>query len=204
MADASFDQALPFVLRWEGGHVNHPADPGGATNRGVTQKVYDAWRKQNGRPARSVRKLDEAELHAIYHSRYWLPPRCELLERKLDVVQFDTAVNMGVGRAVRFLQGAVGCTADGDFGPATRQALASANITKTIARYCDARAAYYGRLILRNPTLEVFRRGWMNRLNALRVEAGLPGPVTRGPADFGDTDTVKRVPDLGIDPAFDV
>ena len=70
--------------------------------------------------------------------------------------------------------------------------------------YCDARAAYYERLILRNPALVVFRRGWMNRLKALRVEAGLPGPTTRGPADFGDTDAVKRVPDLGIDPAFDV
>jgi lysozyme family protein len=204
MADASFDQALPFVLRWEGGYVNHPADPGGATNRGVTQKVYDAWRAQHDQPVRSVRNLDDAEMRAIYRSGYWMPPHCELLARKLDVVQFDTAVNMGVGRAVRFLQGAIGCTADGDFGPATRDALARADIASTIVSYCDARAAYYDRLIARNPKLAVFRRGWMNRLNALRAEAGLPGHTTRGGVDFGDTDGVKRVPDVGIDPAFDV
>ncbi|HET6599205.1 MAG TPA: putative peptidoglycan-binding domain-containing protein, partial [Burkholderiaceae bacterium] len=151
-----------------------------------------------------VRNLDEAEMRAIYRSGYWMPPRCELLERKLDVVQFDTAVNMGVGRAVRFLQGAIGCTADGDFGPATRDALARADIALTIVSYCDARAAYYERLIARNPKLAVFRRGWMNRLNALRAEAGIPGHTTRGGVDFGDTDGVKRIPDLGIDPAFDV
>ena len=54
MPTAEFIDALPFVLQWEGGYVNHPNDPGGATNKGVTQKVYDAWRAKNGLPAREV------------------------------------------------------------------------------------------------------------------------------------------------------
>jgi lysozyme family protein len=122
MPSPAFTASLPFVLRWEGGYVNHPNDPGGATNKGVTQKVYDDWRRRQGLPTRDVRQLEDAEMHAIYEAGYWLPPRCDLLQRQLDLVQFDTAVNMGVGRAVRMLQGALGCDVDGDFGPATRQA----------------------------------------------------------------------------------
>lgn len=109
MPSAAFAQSIPFVLRWEGGFVDHPADPGGRTNKGVTQKVYDRWRARQGLAPRDVKFIDEAEVHAIYETDYWLPPRCDLLSRPLDLVQFDTAVNMGVGRAVRLLQQCVGC-----------------------------------------------------------------------------------------------
>ena len=123
MPSAAFEAALPFILRWEGGFVDHPADPGGRTNRGVTQRVYNAWRARQGLPGRDVKHIGEAEVHAIYESGYWVPPRCDLLAQPLDLVQFDTAVNMGPGRAVRFLQQAVGCGVDGDFGPATERAV---------------------------------------------------------------------------------
>jgi lysozyme family protein len=126
MPSPAFTASLPFILRWEGGYVDHPADPGGATNKGVTQRVYDDWRTRQGLPARAVRQLEDAEMHAIYEAGYWLPPRCDLLQRQLDLVHFDTAVNMGVGRAVRMLQGALGCDVDGDFGPATRMAAEAA------------------------------------------------------------------------------
>ncbi|HRO61529.1 MAG TPA: glycosyl hydrolase 108 family protein [Burkholderiaceae bacterium] len=206
MESASFDQSLPFVLRWEGGYVNHPADPGGATNKGVTQKVYDTWRAGSGQPVRSVREILDDEVHAIYEGGYWRPPRCDALQRRLDLVQFDTAVNMGPGRAVRFLQQAVGATVDGSFGPATEKALRESgeDLGSTLARYCDAREAFYLRLIEKNPKLEAFRRGWMNRLNALRKEIGLPGYESAAPLDFGDRDRIERVPDYGVDPAYDV
>src|SRR5215510_13313140 len=116
MSTRGFETSLPFVLRWEGGFVDNPADPGGRTNRGVTQKVYDGWRQQQGLPTRDGKLLDDAEMHAIYQTGYWIPPRCDALESQLDLVQFDTAVNMGVGRAVRFLQTVAGCAVDGDFG----------------------------------------------------------------------------------------
>ena len=117
MPSPRFDVSLPFILRWEGGFIDHPADPGGATNKGVTQKVYDAWRARQGQPPRSVRLIEDAEMHAIYESNYWVPPRCDLLSGPLDLVQFDTAVNMGPGRAVRFLQSALRCRGRRRFRP---------------------------------------------------------------------------------------
>jgi lysozyme family protein len=74
MPSAAFEASLPFVLRWEGGFVDHPNDPGGRTNKGVTQRVYDAWRKRQGLPVRDVKRLDDTELHRIYESGYWIPP----------------------------------------------------------------------------------------------------------------------------------
>ena len=193
-----------LILRWEGGYVNHPADPGGATNKGVIQRVYDDWRTRQGLPKRDVRQLEDAEMHAIYEAGYWLPPRCDLLQRQLDLVQFDTAVNMGVGRAVRMLQGALGCEVDGDFGPATRRAAEACSLGTAIKAYCDAREAYYRRLAEQRPKMKVFLKGWLNRLNALRAEVGLPGYEAAVPLDFGDTGYVAKIPDLGENREYDL
>jgi lysozyme family protein len=203
MDETALENALRFVLRWEGGFVDHPNDPGGRTNKGVTQKVYAAWRTRQGLPPQDVKAITDAEVHAIYLGDYWLPPRCELLGSPLDMVQFDTAVNMGVGRAVRFLQAAVGCGVDGDFGATTEQAVATCDVGSTVAAYCRQREAFYRSLAEKNPKLQVFLKGWMNRLNALRREAGLPGFESRAALDFGDTDYIARVPDIGEDPSLD-
>lgn len=199
----AFEQSLPFVLRWEGGYVNHPADPGGATNKGVTQKVYDGWRLRNGLPAQDVRDLSEPELQRIYEEGYWRPPRCDALPRMLDLVHFDTAVNMGPGRAVRFLQRAVGTGVDGDFGAGTLKAVEAADLGDALIAYCDTRQRYYESLVEAKPALAVFRKGWMNRLNALRAEIGLPGAEAAVGLDFGDTDRIGRIPDVGEDASYD-
>jgi lysozyme family protein len=200
---AAFDAALPFVLRWEGGYVDHPDDPGGATNRGVTQGVYDDWRAQQQQPTRSVREITGDEVRAIYETGYWTPPRCDLLRSQLDLVHFDTAVNMGVGRAIRFLQASLGCAVDGQFGPHTESAAAGCELASTITAYCDAREDYYRRLVEKRPSLGVFLRGWLNRLHALRGEAGLAGLEAAAVVDFGDAGYVARIPDLGLDPSYD-
>lgn len=204
MASAAFIDSLPFILQWEGGYVNHPNDPGGATNKGVTQKVYDAWRVRNGLPARDVRQLSEDELHALYESGYWVPPKCPALDSPLDLVQFDTAVNMGVGRAVRFLQKAVGTEPDGDFGPGTQRCVDNCDTGTALTAYCNIREAYYRSLAQNNPKLAVFLKGWMNRLNALRKRVGLPGyESVDDTVDFGEAGYMARVPDIGEDPAYD-
>jgi lysozyme family protein len=204
MASANFEASLPFVLRWEGGFVDHPADPGGRTNRGITQRVYDQWRAAQGLPPQDVKLLEGAEMEAIYESGYWVPPRCDLLRRRLDLVQFDTAVNMGAGRAVRFLQKAVGCRVDGGFGSETERAAGACDLMATLEVYCDARLAYYRRLVEKRPELGVFLRGWTNRVNALRAEVGLPGFEAAVPMDFGDAGYIAKVPDFGVDPDYDV
>jgi lysozyme family protein len=205
MPSASFTDSMPFILRWEGGYVNHPADPGGATNRGITQSVYDVWRRRMGLPTQDVRQLGDDEMRQIYEANYWVPARCEDLESKLDLAQLDTAVNMGVGRAVRFLQASVGCEVDGDFGAGTLRAVQQCgDLAKVLVDYCNQRQSFYDRLVASNPKLAVFQKGWTNRLNALRKEVGLPGFEAEVPTDFGDTDHVQRIPDLGADPAWDV
>jgi lysozyme family protein len=203
MTSPAFDSALKFVLRWEGGFVDHPNDPGGRTNKGITQKVYDGWRGRQGRAAQDVQLIGDDEVHSIYASDYWVPPRCDLLATPLDLVQFDTAVNMGVGRAVRFLQASVGCGVDGDFGPGTERAVASCDQGTVVGTYCNQREEFYRALVRKNAKFGVFLKGWMNRLNALRKEVGLPGFESAAPLDFGETGYIARVPDIGEDPDLD-
>lgn len=174
------EAALAFVLKWEGGYSDHPNDPGGATNKGVTQRTYDAWNLRKGHSRRPVRDIADVEVDAIYEADYWLAAHCDELPAPLDLVVFDTAVNMGVGRAVRFLQHAVGERDDGEFGPLTREAVLDADPGATALKFCSRREWYYGELVRAKPKMAVFLRGWLNRLDALRREAMTAATVATG------------------------
>lgn len=196
MPSLAFKSSIPFILRWEGGFVDDPADPGGRTNKGVTQKTYDGWRGRQGLAKQDVSLIGSVEVDAIYETDYWLAPRCDLLRSPLDLVTFDTAVNMGVRRSVRILQSALGCGVDGAFGPTTAAAAAGCDIGATVAKYCQIREGVYRGLVQKNPVLGKFLKGWLNRLNALRKHAGLPGFESAAELDFGDAGAIARVPDL--------
>ena len=174
--DDAYDDALAFVLRWEGGFVNDPNDHGGRTNKGVTQRVYDAWRASQGQPVADVEKISDSEVSAIYAQNYWRKTICDALQSHIDLVQFDTAVNMGPNRAVKILQQAIGVDPDGHFGPATKQACDSCAAPDTTAHYCDIREALY-RHFAEAPGQDRVLAGWLNRLNAVRAAAGVPGRV---------------------------
>ena len=204
MPSPAFEAVMPFILRWEGGFVDHPADPGGRTNKGVTQRVYTGWLVHQGLPSQDVKQITEAEVKAIYEADYWLPPRCDQLPGRLDLVQFDTAVNMGVRRAVRFLQDSLGCEVDGKFGPATTRAVSLCEARSTLVAYCDIREAYYRRLVVTKPDLQVFLKGWLNRLNSLRKEVGLLTFGFAEPATLAEAGPAMRIPDVGEDPGFDL
>jgi lysozyme family protein len=196
MAD-DFDDALLFVLRWEGGLSDDPADHGGRTMKGVTQRVYDGWRSSQGLPPADVAGISDQELGAIYRKNYWEKASCDQLRAHLNLVQLDTATNMGTGRAVKILQQAVGVGDDGAFGPATREACDTCSPPDAVARYCTIREGLY-RQFAEAPGQDRFLRGWLNRLNDLRVEAGVPGFTRQrgGGVDFGETDRIKRIEDL--------
>lgn len=102
MAAKNFDRCLAFVLQYEGGFVNDPRDPGGATNMGITRATLSRWR---GRPVSvsEVRALKRAEAAAIYRKNYWDAIGGDTLPVGVDLVAFDIAVNMGVGRALTWL-----------------------------------------------------------------------------------------------------
>ena len=139
----ALEQALTFVLRWEGGYVNHPADRGGATMKGITQRVYDRYRTLSGLGTQAVNLILDDEVREIYQEQYWNAGNCHRLRSKLDLAHFDTAVNMGINRATRILQEASGCAADGAFGPATEAAVGSCELRSTVERYCEIREGWY-------------------------------------------------------------
>ena len=105
MYSKEFEQALKFVLEREGGYVNNPNDPGGATNKGITQGTYNTWLKSKGQAAKSVKLITDAEVKEIYYKNYWLAAKCDkMTSKKFAVACFDTAVNCGVGKVNDFLR----------------------------------------------------------------------------------------------------
>ena len=101
-----YTQALHFVLNKEGGFVDDPDDKGGATNKGVTQGTYDAYRKTHKKPMQTVKNITDVEVSDIYYNNYWLAAGCDKMTPAFAVISFDTAVNMGVGRVKEFMQAA--------------------------------------------------------------------------------------------------
>ncbi len=162
---ANFEKALAYVLEHEGGYVNHPRDPGGATNKGVTQAVYDGYRKMRGRGLQSVKFISDEELQAIYKFQYWDAVRGDLLPTGVDYAVFDFAVNSGVKRASKYLQAVVGVAQDGIIGARTIAAVDSP--PATINALCDRRMGF-----LRNlKTFLTFGRGWTRRVQGVRAHA---------------------------------
>lgn len=165
MTYANFDKALAYVLEHEGGWVHHKLDPGGETNRGVTQAVYDAYRKVRGRGQQSVKFITEAEIHAIYKFQYWDKIRGDFLPAGLDYAVFDFAVNSGVSRAAKYLQAVLGVAQDGQIGAMTLGAVKSP--VGTINALCDRRMGF-----LRNlRTFLTFGKGWTRRVQGVRAHA---------------------------------
>lgn len=168
-----FEQCLNYVLGIEGGYTNHNADRGGATNRGVTQAVYDDWRISKGFGRQPVSGISMDEVKAIYLSRYWLLGKCDRLPAPLDYIHFDGCVNHGVGQAAKFLQRALCVTADGAIGPKTLQAVEEedkAGHTDTICQdILHQREEFYDMLADRDPSQAVFLKGWHNRIAEVRA-----------------------------------
>lgn len=163
--NTNFDKCLSLVLVHEGGYVNHPRDPGGATNRGVTQAVYDAYRKTRGRGQQSVKFITDDEVKAIYRFQYWDRVQGDLLPAGLDYAVFDFAVNSGVGRASKYLQAVVGTPQDGVIGARTLAAIQSPK--NAINALCDRRMSF-----LRNlRTFLTFGKGWTRRVTDVRKHA---------------------------------
>jgi lysozyme family protein len=165
-----FDLALVELLKHEGGFVNHPRDPGGITNLGVTKRVYERWK---GRPVgeREMRELTPDKVAPLYYKKYWLPVKAENLPAGVALHVFDFGVNAGPRRAIRYLQKAVGAPADGLYGPLTKIAvnnyLAKHGEIKLIERYAALRMRYYKGL----PIFRYFGRGWTRRVNEVTETA---------------------------------
>lgn len=166
--------------------MNDPDDPGSATNRGITQATYDAWRARKSWPKRDVRSITDAEVEQIYEAMYWDAASCSQYDPLLGIAVFDCAVHSGVSRAVRLLQLVAGTREDGLWGPKSAAALRAtiethggsrAGIAAVISAYLDRREEFLREVVKRRPKSQKYLDGWLNRLNDLRKRTGLTAAV---------------------------
>jgi lysozyme family protein len=174
MTASNFLACFNETESFEGGYVNDPHDPGGATLKGVTQAAYNAWRVKQGLPVQAVRGASDAEIQAIYREQYWNPVRGDDLFVGLDLVMVDYGWGSGPVTAIRHLQKVLefsGRDIDGQFGLETLGAVNTISShyaqINFINRLCDDRTTFFRSLA----TWVYFGRGWTVRLNGIRAKA---------------------------------
>ena len=162
----NFDKCLEMLLEHEGGFVNHPRDPGGMTNLGVTQRVYERWVGKKV-TEKDMRDLTVEQVAPIYKNDYWNKCKCDDLPSGLDWSVFDWAVNSGPGRSAKALQGIIGATQDGGIGPLTLKLIEQHDPKEMINKMHDKRQGFYEGL----KTFDTFGKGWSRRNLETRQKA---------------------------------
>jgi lysozyme family protein len=162
----NFDTALEHVLVHEGGYSDHPADPGGATMKGVTLAVFRRFFGAK-KTKKDLRNITDAQLAKVYRAGYWDKCQCDKLPSGVDYAVFDAAVNSGPGRGAKWLQGAVGAFQDGGIGPDTLEKVAARSPKAVINDMLDRRLAFLKSLA----TWGTFGRGWGRRVDGVRATA---------------------------------
>ena len=162
----NWEKSLEVILHHEGGYVNHPKDPGGETNMGVTKRVYEDF---GG--TKDMKELTKEDVEPIYKKNYWDRVKGDDLPEGLDLMIFDFAVNAGTGRAAKFIQRLVNTTVDGGIGPNTlgkiKEYVVTYGIEETIRSYALMRQNYYESL----STFDTFGRGWTRRVSEVTEKA---------------------------------
>jgi lysozyme family protein len=166
MAASTYDEALRRLLVHEGGYSNHPRDPGGATNFGITLADYRRYLNAAA-TAVDVRTMSLGAAKRIYREHYWNVMRCDELSAGVDYCLFDYAVNSGTGRAPKVLQRCLGLPAGGRLDDATIRAAAGTATRSLIDAICDERLRFLQSL----RTWPVFGTGWNRRVSEVRAAA---------------------------------
>jgi lysozyme family protein len=173
---AEFIKSIDYVIKNEGGFVDGHAigDPGGATNFGITEHMLSFKRGVYCTPddVKNL-KLDEAEV--VYFVCFWMPLKLtEVFNQAIGTAIFDIAVNIGMSRAVRFSQ--IACciagypiSADSKMGPETRDVLSKIPAKDFIPHFAQQVSIYYMDLVAKNPHLQKFLHGWLNRAERLKT-----------------------------------
>ena len=150
----NFDECLKMLLHHEGGYVNHPKDPGGETNLGVTKRVYEKW---GG--TKDMKDLTVEDVAPIYKKNYWDRCKCDDLESGVDWVVFDWAVNSGTGRSAKAIQKICGAAQDGAIGPKTLALIGKQDTQYVVEEFGKIRQDFYESL----KTFDTFGKGWTRR-----------------------------------------
>ena len=160
--NTNFEKCLAELLRHEGGYVNHPSDPGGRTNLGVTQSVWEDWVDRLVTED-EMKALTPNKVAPLYRELYWDRIKADSLPSGLDYVVFDACVNSGVSRAIKWLQTIVNVPADGFIGAETVKAAQTASIEK----YCAHRLEF----LKGRSTWPTFGKGWERRVREVEAAA---------------------------------
>lgn len=147
----SFDKAFEIILGSEGGYVNDERDPGGETKYGITKRDY---------PDLDIKNLTVEQAKKTYKANYWDAVKGDFLPSSVATMLFDSAVNQGPVRAIKFMQRALGVQVDGVIGPKTLSAAQSVDPEEFAVKFMAERAIHYAGL----HHFDVYGRGWMRRL----------------------------------------
>jgi lysozyme family protein len=166
----NFDTAFERVIKSEGGYVWDKDDPGGETNLGVTA---GAWGAYLGRPLEpgEMKALTKETVKPFYRQMYWDKVKGDNLPAGVDYAVFDFAVNVGVARAAKFLQRAVGAVDDGVVGSGTLGKVAAIDPQKLLDNFADQKQRFYNGLATTNPTQQKFLKGWLARVDHVQTAA---------------------------------
>ena len=160
----NWEKSIKAILHHEGGYVNHPEDPGGETNLGVTRRVYEEWIRFHGIRGKDMKDLEVEDVEPIYRKNYWDRIKADDIPSGLDLCVFDFGVNAGTGRAAKYLQTMIGSHPDGGIGPMTLKALDEYiklhGVDHAIGEYQHRRQTYYEGL----KHFGTFGRGWTRRV----------------------------------------
>lgn len=195
--DRNFARALALVLKSEGGWSDNPADPGGATMKGVTLANFRRYVKADATKA-DLRAITNDQVATVYRRFYWDAVVGAELPGGIDYAVFDFAVNSGPGRAAKYLQAAVGAVQDGRIGPATLSAVGARPSGAVIDDLCDARLAFLRRL----PAWPVFGKGWSDRVRSVRAQALLMSAPQPAPPPSPDPWGPQHPPGPSTAPGF--
>ncbi len=162
----NYAKALKAELVYEGGKVDDPRDPGGRTNQGIIQRVYNAFRIGQGQPIKDVYDMAPLERDTIYKRQYWDVIKGDELPSGVDLVVFDGAVNSGCAQSIKWLQRAVGLTADGHLGMVTlEKVLEQEDADALIEKICAARLDFLDNL----KTWKTYGKGWSARVRNVKA-----------------------------------
>lgn len=161
--EANFKRSLAWVRESEGGNDDDPADSGGRTSRGITQREYDAYCRIAGLPCGDVWKAPEPVIDDIYHRSYWMPYG-PIMPPGIDYMLFDDSVLSGPVTAVMTLQKALGVRQDGHIGVVTSEAIVEADKKTLLGEIATARLARYKSIVHARPKDLKFKKGWDRRV----------------------------------------
>ena len=155
-----FEKAFEYLIQNEGVYANDPNDPGGETKYGISKRSY---------PSLDIRNLTVEKAKEIYHRDFWLKGNFDQISDPTLAVQlFDFSVNLGIKVGIKLLQrairaGGIHIQDDGIFGPLTLSGVKNSESKVLLAAIKSEAAGYYRYLVAKNPRLQKFLNGWLNR-----------------------------------------